>query len=250
MNILGIIPARYHSTRFPGKPLTNIHGKTMLQRVYEQAKKSKALSEIIIATDHDEIFKHAQSFGGKVMLTDTAHRSGTERCAEVVRKINEDFEVIINIQGDEPFIQPMQIDLLAECFLSPLLRGGVGGGAVQIATLIKLIDKPDELYSNNVVKAVVNKNNNAIYFSRLSIPYFREKPLNEWLKHHSYYKHIGIYGYRKKTLLEIVALSPTPLEKAESLEQLRWLENDYKIKTAITDFDSIAIDTPEDLFKL
>ncbi len=242
MKILGIIPARYGSTRFPGKPLVDIDGKSMIQRVYEQCSKSKRLSQVVIATDDDRILNHVTEFGGKAIMTSPQHQSGTDRCAEIIRKQEgENWDVVINIQGDEPYIHPEQIDLLCATFDSP---------STQISTLIKKITSPDELFNHNNVKVVMNKNNEAIYFSRSPIPYNRNFPEQEWLKYSSYYKHIGIYGYRTDILREIAELSKTNLEITESLEQLRWIENAYVIRAEVTSLDSIAIDTPEDLDKV
>lgn len=244
MKILGIIPARYQSTRFPGKPLVEIDGKSMVQRVYEQAKKSKLLSDVVVATDDKRIEAQVKNFGGKVMMTSIKHKSGTDRCAEAIKKITSGnkFDVIINIQGDEPFIKPQQIDLLCSCFNSK---------AIEIATLVKKIEENKELTNPHTTKVIINKKNQAIYFSRTPIPFYRgENDAKEWLKKHTYYKHIGIYGYRKNILEEITRLTPSPLEIAESLEQLRWLENGYKIYAAITKLESIAIDTPQDLKKI
>jgi len=243
MNIVGIIPARYASTRFPGKPLVNIHGKTMIQRVYEQAKKTSSLKEVYVATDDSRIYDHVQAFGGNVVMTSETHRTGTERCHEVVKKLlsdNRAVDVAINIQGDEPFIRPEQIDMLASCFLNP---------EVHIATLIKKINHADELADPNTIKVVINKLNNAIYFSRTAIPYMRDKFHETWINFHTYYKHIGIYAYRANTLKEITALLPGSLEIAESLEQLRWLENGFSIHTMLTEFESHSVDVPGDLLK-
>ena len=242
MNIIGIIPARYASTRFPGKPLAIINGKSMIQRVYEQASLSKTISKIIVATDDVRIASHVKNFGGNVCLTSENHNSGTERCFEVVETMkNSDFDVVINIQGDEPYINPTQIDLLASCFVKK---------EIGIATLIKKIHQNEELLSPNVVKVVTDIHKKAIYFSRLPIPYLRGIIQDEWLIKADYYKHIGIYAYRKDVLKNIVALPISNLEKAESLEQLRWIENGFSIFAEITDFESIAVDTPEDLNKL
>lgn len=241
MKILGIIPARYGSTRFPGKPLVSINGISMIQRVYEQALKSKRLSRVIIATDDERIRKHAEEFNGEVVMTSPRHLSGTDRCAEVIRKSTDSWDAVINIQGDEPYIHPEQIDLLGSCFeLSD----------VRLATLVKKINSPEELFNHNNVKVVLNKRKEAIYFSRSPIPYNRNFPEQEWLRHSIYYKHIGIYGYKTDTLAEVAALEKTNLEITESLEQLRWIENGYTIHAAVTDFESIAIDTPEDLEKV
>lgn len=241
MNILGIIPARYASTRFPGKPLVNINGKSMIQRVYEQSLKSTMLGKVIIATDDDRIVKHVAEFGGEVTMTSPQHQSGTDRCAEIVARESESWDAVVNIQGDEPYIQPEQIDLLCSCFTDP---------EVSIATLVKRIESTDELFNHNNVKVVLNKRNEAIYFSRSPIPYNRNFPEQEWLKHSVYYKHIGIYGYRTAVLQEIAALSKTNLEITESLEQLRWIENGYSINAAVTTFETVSIDTPEDLEKV
>jgi len=242
MKILGIIPARFGSTRFPGKPLVDIDGKSMIQRVYEQCVKSKRLSKVIIATDDDRILNHVRDFGGDALMTSPLHQSGTDRCAEILRQEkNYEWNVVINIQGDEPYIHPEQIDLLCSTF---------DDKNTQISTLVKKISSPDELFNHNNVKVVMNNKNEAIYFSRSPIPYNRNFPEHEWLKYSNYYKHIGIYGYRSDVLLEIAGLTKTNLEVTESLEQLRWIENAYVIKAAITSLDSIAIDTPEDLAKV
>ncbi|MCF8297256.1 MAG: 3-deoxy-manno-octulosonate cytidylyltransferase [Saprospiraceae bacterium] len=240
MKYIGIIPARFASTRFPGKPLVNIQGKTMIQRVFEQASKAKILSKVVVATDNSQIFEHVRSFGGNVIMTSEHHRTGTERCFEVVEKLEESFDVAINIQGDEPFIDPKQIEKVAYCFKNK---------EIQIATLLKEISDSEELFNENVIKAVADKNKKAIYFSRNPIPYFRGKEKNTWLDNHKYFKHIGIYAYRTDVLEQIVKLSPTPLELAESLEQLRWIENGYNINVEFTEIESFSIDTPEDLAK-
>lgn len=236
MKITGIIPSRYASTRFPGKPLADIGGKTMIRRVYEQASKSKLLTEVIVATDDERIFKEVESFGGKVMMTSPEHKNGTERCAEVAQHIDAD--VIINIQGDEPFIEPIQIDTLCECFKDE---------STQIATLVRVIDWDDELRNPSRVKVVLNNFHDAMYFSRSIIP----NPVSHYHRDELvFYLHVGIYGFRKNTLLEVVKLEPTQLEITESLEQLRWLENGYKIKCAFTGHTGTAVDTPEDLENL
>ncbi|MEJ5265942.1 MAG: 3-deoxy-manno-octulosonate cytidylyltransferase [Bacteroidales bacterium] len=243
MNFIGIIPARYASTRFPGKPLVDINGKSMIQRVYEQA--SKAIEHVVVATDDERILKHVEDFGGKVVMTSDKHRSGTDRCAEAIRKIQPDFpnmkfDVVINIQGDEPFIQPEQLRLLKSCFEED----------ISIATLAKPISLPDELFNPNVVKVIVNRNNRALYFSRSVIPYQRNAEQSDWIYSFQYLKHIGIYAYKVAVLKEITQLSPSPLEIAESLEQNRWLENEYAIYVQTTNMETIAIDTPEDLEKI
>ena len=237
---LGIIPARYASTRFPGKPLIDINGKSMIQRVYEQACSAASLDKVVIATDDERIITEVKRFGGEYALTRSDHQSGTDRCAEVAEKLTG-FEVIINIQGDEPFIDPVQIDLLSSCFVDP---------EVKLATLVKKIVKEDELFNHNIPKVVLNNSQEAIYFSRHTIPFIRKTDQSNWLGTHQFYKHIGIYGYTTETLLEITRLQPSALELAESLEQLRWIENGYSIQTRITDLESIAVDTPEDLEKI
>ncbi|MFD1186938.1 3-deoxy-manno-octulosonate cytidylyltransferase [Pontibacter rugosus] len=237
MKVIGIIPARYASTRFPGKPLTDINGKSMIQRVYEQAKKS-GLAEVLVATDDARILEHVKAFGGKAVMTDSNHQSGTDRCFEAYQLNDEPYEYIINIQGDEPFIHPEQIELVATCFNST---------HTQLATLIKKIETPEELFNVNSPKVVVGTTGEALYFSRQPIPYCRNIPSDIWHKQHTYYKHIGIYGYRADILEQITQLPPSALETAESLEQLRWLENGFRITTAITDHETIGIDTPEDL---
>lgn len=241
MKIVGIIPARFASTRFPGKPLADIGGKSMIQRVYEQAKKSKSLTNVIVATDDTRIENHVLAFGGKVIMTKESHQSGTDRCFEAIQKSNSSADIVINIQGDEPFIFPEQIDMVASCFNSD---------AVQIATLVKKINTCEELFNVNTPKVVLNKNGEALYFSREAIPYIREKEPEQWLNHHAFYKHIGIYAYTTKILSEITELQQSSLELAEGLEQLRWIQNGYKIYTKITDFESIAVDVPADLKKL
>ena len=237
MSILGIIPARHASTRFPAKPLADLGGKSMIRRVYEQAKKSKSLSKVVVATDHEEIYNHVIDFGGEVYMTSPHHASGTDRCYEVLSKETSSFDYVINIQGDEPFIAPEQIDLLASLL----------DGKTELATLIKKIDSVEQLLNPNLVKVVLNKDQEALYFSRSVITYFRNQEQAEWVIHHSYYKHIGLYAYRNDVLEKITRLEISSLEKAESLEQLRWLENGYKIKVKETSIETMGIDTPEDL---
>jgi len=236
MKIIGIIPARYASTRFPGKPLALIGGITMIQRVYEQAVKTKALHTVVVATDNKEIFEHVQRFGGQVCMTAETHVSGTDRCNEVLTQQTETYDYIINIQGDEPFIAPEQIELLASLL----------NGETQLATLVKKITESQQLHNPNVVKAVLNKNNEALYFSRSPIPYWRGTT-SDWTTQHTYYKHIGMYAYRADVLKQITQIPISTLERAESLEQLRWLENGFKIKVAETQLETMGIDTPEDL---
>lgn len=240
MNILGIIPARYASTRFPGKPLVYISGKTMIQRVYEQAKKCSNFADVVVATDDDRIFDHVLGFDGKAIMTSAKHQSGTDRCAEVASK-HPEYDIIINIQGDEPYIDPEQITKLAACFNDP---------GTQIATLIKKIHSVEELHNANSPKVLINKLSEAIYFSRSPLPHIRGQEPQNWLNYYTYFKHIGIYGYRADILQQITKLPVSSLEKAESLEQLRWIENGYKIKVAETELETVAVDTPEDLNKL
>lgn len=246
MKFLGIIPARYASTRFPGKPLADIGGKPMIQRVYEQVK--DVLDAAYVATDDERIFNAVKAFGGEVLMTSTSHRSGTDRCAEAMTKVKDRFDVVINIQGDEPFIQPSQIETLKSCFLTDGKDNGT-----QLATLCRVFRKEEglEALSNpNSPKVIVNEKDEAVYFSRSVIPYLRNVPKEEWLEKHHFFKHIGIYAYRKEILSEISRLPQSPLEKAESLEQLRWLENGYRIKVARTEVENLAVDTPEDLQRI
>jgi 3-deoxy-manno-octulosonate cytidylyltransferase (CMP-KDO synthetase) len=238
--ILGVIPARYASSRFPGKPLVDILGKSMIQRVYEQAKKSSKLSEVVVATDDDRIFNHVKTFGGNAVMTETNHPSGTDRCFEALQKTGKEFTYIINIQGDEPFIDPTQIDLLAS----------VCDGKTELATLMIPVDSHEVLFDTGEVKITMNQNHEALYFSREVIPHIKGVDKKDWHKHYPYYRHVGMYAYRADVLKEVTKLAPSSLEKAESLEQLRWLENGFKIKLAITDFDSHCIDTPEDIEKV
>ena len=235
--ILAVIPARYASTRFPGKPLTDIGGKSMLQRVYEQTRKAPYINHIVVATDNQEIFEHVVSFGGNVCLTREEHPSGTDRCYEAFALQQEKFDYVINIQGDEPFIQPDQIGQLAALL----------DGKTEIATLVKKIHSEKELNNPGEVKVVIDKNHNALYFSRSVIPHLRNIPQEKWLKHFNYYKHIGLYAFRSDILEEVTTLPVSSLEKAESLEQLRWLENGYPIAVAETQTESICIDSPDDI---
>lgn len=239
-HITGIIPARFASTRFPGKPLAQIGGKPMIRLVYEQA--SKALSSVYVATDDHRIYETVRDFGGNAVMTSSDHRSGTDRCAEAAGIIERETglapETIINIQGDEPFIRPEQIKLLASCF---------DDMDVQIATLIRKVERDEDLFNVNHPKVAVALSGDAIYFSRSVIPYLRGEKPEDWSSKHTYFKHLGIYGYRIDTLLKLTKLAPGPLEIAESLEQNRWLENGFRIRTAVTKWESIGIDTPEDL---
>lgn len=240
MKFIGIIPARYASTRFPGKPLADMDGKPMIQRVYEQVK--DVLDAVCVATDDTRIENAVKAFGGQVVMTSDQHRSGTDRCYEAYLKVGQGYDVIVNIQGDEPFIHPEQIRTIKDCFAA---------ADTQIATLVKPFRADDDfertLFNPNSPKVVINKDNEAMYFSRSIIPYIRGKEYTEWLQNHTFYKHIGLYAYRAQVLREITQLPQSPLELAESLEQLRWLENGYKIKVGITEQETIGIDTPEDM---
>ncbi len=238
MKFIGIIPARYQSTRFPGKPLAMIHNKPMIQWVYENAL--KALDQVCVATDDERIMTSVKSFGGEAIRTLASHLSGTDRCAEAARLLKKDFDfdVVINIQGDEPFIKPEQIDLLKACFTD---------ADVQIATLVKKIESKEEILNQNRPKVVVDKNNDALYFSRSPIPFVRGTEPLEWIGKNDFWVHIGMYAFKADILQELTLLQQGKLELAESLEQLRWLENGYKIRVAETKTQSIGIDTPEDL---
>lgn len=240
MKVIGIIPARYDSTRFPGKPLIDIAGISMIQRVYNQAKHAAVLHEVVVATDDQRIYDHIKSSAGNVIMTSKDHSSGTDRCAEVVQSL-QGFDVVINIQGDEPFIDPQQINLLASCF---------DNASTQIATLVRKIGAQDELLNENKPKVVLNKNGEAIYFSRQAIPFLRGTKIEDWLSKRPYYGHIGIYGFRTDVLKELAKLPVSDLEQMESLEQLRWIDNGYVIRTAISNHSNDAIDTPEDLAML
>ncbi|MGQ8336351.1 3-deoxy-manno-octulosonate cytidylyltransferase [Sunxiuqinia sp. A32] len=238
MKFIGIIPARYASTRFPGKPLAQLANKTIIQHVYENTL--SVISDVWVATDDTRIYDHVKSFGGNVIMTGKNHQSGTDRCAEAAKELSQniDFDVIVNIQGDEPFVRSEQIESLKLCFEDK---------NTEIATLIKKVESDEVLFNPNRPKVVIDDNEYALLFSRSTIPFIRGKENAEWRKHHTFYSHLGMYAYRSEVLQEITKLSTSKLELAESLEQLRWLENGYKIKTATTEFESIGIDTPEDL---
>ncbi len=236
--ILGVIPARYASVRLPAKPLVDLCGKTMVQRVYEQAKQSKLLTRVIVATDNEEIVKVVTSFGGEVMMTSPELKSGSDRVAAVAKEVT-DAAIVVNIQGDEPLIAPQMIDQA----IQPL----IDDEQVFVGTLIKKIESFEELVNPNIVKVVTDTNGFGMYFSRSTIPHLREvKQQEDWLERHTFFKHIGLYVYRRSTLLEYSSWQESLLEQAEKLEQLRILEHGIKIKTAITEFDSIPIDTAED----
>jgi 3-deoxy-manno-octulosonate cytidylyltransferase (CMP-KDO synthetase) len=242
MRFLGLIPARYASTRFPGKPLADIAGKSMIHRVYEQA--SSFLENVYVATDDDRIKKHVLDFGGKVIMTSADHRSGTDRCSEAAKTISDKertgFDVIINIQGDEPFIQAEQLRVLCSCFNEK---------NTEIASLVKKINNEEDLVNPNIAKVILNNMQEAIYFSRSIIPFIRNVPQEKWLEKHTFFKHIGLYAYRYETLLKLTKLPPSSLEIAESLEQIRWIQNGFKIKIAETNTENLSIDTPKDLEK-
>jgi 3-deoxy-manno-octulosonate cytidylyltransferase (CMP-KDO synthetase) len=237
---VGIIPARYASSRFPGKPLVLIGNKTMIQRVYDQA--SKKIDEVWVATDDKRIFDAVTLFGGKAIMTSADHLSGTDRCAEAIKKINEEtdkkLDIVVNIQGDEPFIKPEQIALLMKCF---------DDETVELATLIRKVEPGEDVFNPNQPKVILDSKGNAIYFSRAAIPYIRDTERNDWSKKHVFYKHIGLYAYKSETLKNITSLTRSSLEISESLEQNRWIENGYRVRTAVTSWESISIDTPDDL---
>lgn len=240
MKIIALIPARYASTRFPGKPLADIHGKTMIERVYEQA--SQAVEDVWVATDEKRIEQAVENFGGRSVMTAAEHKSGTDRIREALDDIEKQsgkkFDVAINVQGDEPFIQPDQLRELIECFRQP---------DAQIATLIRSIEDTREIFNENLPKVVTDRQGNALYFSRSPIPFIRNREKDQWLSHYPFMKHIGMYGYRTDILRQITRLPPSSLEIAESLEQNRWIEHGFRIKTAITRFINHPVDTPEDL---
>lgn len=236
MKFTAIIPARYASTRFPGKPLAMLGGKTVIQRVYEQA--TTVLEEAYVATDDERIYQAVEAFGGRAVMTRTDHKSGTDRIEEAAEKIGTDADVIINIQGDEPFIQKSQIITLKELFDDP---------DTQIGTLGKRFDSMTAVDNPNSPKIVCDRRGFALYFSRSVIPFVRGQEHPEWLQHFPYLKHLGLYAYRREVLREITQLPQSPLEIAESLEQLRWLENGYRIRVGLTDVETVGIDTPEDL---
>ncbi len=240
MKFIGIIPARYQSSRFPGKPLVSIHGRTMIQRVYERA--SQALEEVIVATDDRRILEEVQRFGGQAVMTSDRHRSGTDRCAEALAIYRKDtgdpVDGVINIQGDEPLIHPEQLQEVMALFDDP---------QTAIATLVHEHHGLSEIVNPNAVKAVMDNQGRVLYFSRSPIPYLRDVPREKWSDHHPYLIHIGMYAYRAHILEEITKLPPSSLEKAESLEQNRWLENGYVIRAAVSKYRNYSVDTPEDL---
>lgn len=239
MKFIGIIPARYASTRFPAKPLALLGGKTVIQRVYEQV--IGALDEAWVATDDERIEAQVKAFGGKAVMTSVHHKSGTDRCYEAFAKVGSEYDIIVNVQGDEPFIQRSQLETIKTCFEEP---------STQIATLVKPFTSSmgmEALENINSPKVVVDKDNYALYFSRSVIPFQRNREKKDWIGSHCYYKHIGLYAYRADVLRAITSLPQSSLELAESLEQLRWLENGFRIKVGVTDVETIGIDTPADL---
>ncbi len=236
----GIIPARYASSRFPGKPLALLGNKPMIQIVYEQACKS--LDLVYVATDDKRIYDTVINFGGNAIMTSPDHTSGTDRCAEavsgIIKETGKPIEVVINIQGDEPFTKPDQIELLKKCFTRE---------DVKIATLVKRIEPGEDIFNTNEPKVIINSEGDAVYFSRATIPFVRDAEKDDWSMKHVYYKHIGLYAYRTETLKKITKLAPSPLEISESLEQNRWIENGFRIRTAVTMWDNLCVDTPYDL---
>lgn len=241
MKFIAIIPARYASTRFPGKPLARLGGKPVIERVYEQV--AGVLDDAVVATDDERIRDAVRAFGGRVEMTSPDHRSGTDRCREAYERLGAEYDVVVNVQGDEPFIRPSQLETVKRCFDDP---------STDIATLVKPFteaDGLDALENPNSPKVVLGSADQALYFSRSVIPYLRGVPREEWLARHTFYKHIGMYAFRRETLYKVTALPQSALERAESLEQLRWLENGFRIRAGISDVETIGIDTPEDLAK-
>ena len=239
MKVIAIIPARYASTRFPGKPLAILGGKTVIRRVWEQV--SRVIDDVAVATDDRRIAEAVEAFGGRAVITSPDHRSGTDRCYEAYTIIDEEYDVVVNVQGDEPFISPSQIRALTAC---------LDDERTDMATLVKPFapsDGIEALENPNSPKVVIDNESRAIYFSRSVIPYLRGVERSEWLARHTFYKHIGMYAFRRDALREVTSLPQSSLERAESLEQLRWLENGYKIGVGITDIETVGIDTPEDL---
>ena len=239
---IGVIPARFASTRFPGKPLVDIMGLTMIERVYTQATKAVSLQRVIVATDDDRIYDHVRTFGGEVVMTSPLHASGTDRCAEVVAQLGGDNAgIVVNIQGDEPFIEPDQIDLLVGLFAD---------SHCNIGTLVKRIADAEDLHSNTVIKVVRDLKGKALYFSRNAIPHVRGVKQEDMLGSATFFKHIGIYAYRAEVLKTLAALPVSELERTEGLEQLRWLENGHAIHLAETEHESNSVDTPDDLERM
>lgn len=239
LRFIVLIPARYASTRFPAKPLALLGGKPVIQRVYEQVK--GVVEDVAVATDDERIASVVEAFGGRAIMTSPNHKSGTDRCWEAYQKVGQEYDVVINVQGDEPFIAASQLRAIMECFEDE---------QTDIATLVKpftVDDGIEALENPNSPKVVIDNQSRAIYFSRSVIPFLRGVERSEWLKSHTFYKHIGMYAFRSNVLREVTALQQSKLELAESLEQLRWLENGYKIGVGISDVETVGIDTPEDL---
>ncbi len=241
MKVVAIIPARFGSSRFPGKPLAQVQGKSMIMRVYDQCKKSDKLSDVCVATDDERIFNHVMECGGKAVMTGVKHNSGTDRCWEAYAGLGDEYDVVVNVQGDEPFIQPEQIDLLVDLFIDD---------TVQIGTLVKKIEQEEELHDSNVPKVVFDERDFAMYFSRSTIPYYRNLSSEEWFAKGLFYKHIGIYAFQTEVLEQVTKIQQAQLELSESLEQLRWLSHGFKIKVARTVLETEGIDTPEQLAQL
>ncbi len=241
MKVVAIIPARYGSSRFPAKPLATLGGKSVIERVYNQV--SSVIDEVFVATDDERIKACVEAFGGRAIMTSPNHKSGTDRCYEAYCKSGIEADIVLNVQGDEPFIAAEQIESIIECFAKE---------EIDIATLVKPFtaeDSLEALENPNSPKVVIDKESRALYFSRSVVPYLRGVDRQEWLKAHTFYKHIGMYAFRSQALREVTALPQSPLEIAESLEQLRWLESGYKIGVGMTTIETIGIDTPEDLQK-
>lgn len=238
MRVAAIIPARYQSTRLPAKPLRMLGCKSIIQWVYEAVH--AVIEDVVVATDDQRIVQEVERFGGRAIMTSTEHRSGTDRCAEALSKMEGEYDVVVNVQGDEPFIRKEHIEALINCFDNP---------ATEIATLAKAFTKEESnnIHNPNCVKVVTDLRNRALYFSRATIPYQRDVEPAEWAERHTYLKHIGIYAFRAAVLKEVTALDTTALERTEKLEQLRWLEHGYHISVAMTEFATVGIDTPEDL---
>jgi 3-deoxy-manno-octulosonate cytidylyltransferase (CMP-KDO synthetase) len=243
MKVLAVIPARYASSRFPGKPLAMLGGESIISRVYHRVCRSEAVEDVVVATDSEDICDHVESFceEGAVMMTSDQHRSGTDRCGEVVQRLDRQgysYDIVLNVQGDEPFVDPAQLQALVDCFSNP---------EVQIATLVTRITSTNELLSPNNVKVVCSTDGRALYFSRQAIPFRRDIAPEQWLDEGLYFKHVGIYAFRSEVLPTLCKLEPGHLEEAEKLEQLRWMEAGFPIHVALTEHANIGIDTPDDL---
>lgn len=239
MRFICIIPARYASKRFPGKVLASLGGASVIRRVYERA--SSVFEDTVVATDDERVFEHVLSFGGRALMTRPDHKCGTDRCFEAYTKLSTEYDVLINLQGDEPFVERCQLESLADCFKDP---------TVQIASIAHPLQGKhalQDLKDNNVIKVLMDNSMNAIYFSRHPVPFIRDASFDEWANVHTFYKHIGIYGFRPDVLKTVISLPESSLEKAERLEQLRWIQNGYAIRMVLSPTDTIGIDTPADL---